>query len=52
MVLNNKESLSVMGGVSINGTFLNAFSRILKTLYDIGYALGSSLKRAISKSYC
>ena len=52
VILNNKESILIAGGVNVNGTFLNAFSRALKTLYDIGYALGASLKRAFSKSYC
>ena len=52
VILNNKESILIAGGVNVNGTFLNAFARALKTLYDIGYALGASLKRAFSKSYC
>ena len=52
MYLTNEECLEITGGAKLSGTMLNALSRLAKTLYDIGYALGSSIRRATAKKYC
>lgn len=51
MYLNNQELANIVGG-GLTATLLNAVSRLIKTIYDIGYALGSTLKRTIKKRYC
>lgn len=52
MLLSKEESYLVCGGASVSGSLLNAVSRLVKTIYDIGYALGSAIKRVTSKKYC
>lgn len=50
MKLNKKELNEIKGGAS--ATFFNAFARVFKTMYDIGYDLGSSLRRILTKKTC
>ena len=52
MYLTKEECLKINGGAGLSGAMINALSRLTKTLYDIGYALGSSIRRATSKKYC
>lgn len=52
MKLSNEELLAVRGGMIISAAVLNAIARIYKTAYDIGYALGSYIRRKVTKSYC
>lgn len=51
MYLSNEESYNIVGG-AINGTFINALARVGKFFYDMGYQVGSALRRAFSKNYC
>lgn len=47
------EALSkIKGGISISATLLNAFARIISSVYDIGNSLGSSLRRIKDKKIC
>lgn len=50
MYLNNKELSVVVGGIS--ASMLNALSRAVSTIYDIGYAIGSSLRRLFGRKSC
>ncbi len=50
MILDEME-LSIVRGGSLSATMLNAFSRVISTVYDIGYALGSTLRRLWKKIY-
>ncbi|MDO4963267.1 MAG: bacteriocin [bacterium] len=51
--LNNCELMNIEGGASfITASFLNAASRAISTIMDIGRSLGSSIRRAINGSYC
>lgn len=51
--LKNKELLYIEGGASwFTASFLNAASRALSTLLDIGRSLGSAIRRTISGSVC
>lgn len=52
MYLTNEECLEIRGGAGLSGSLINALSRLSKTLYDIGYALGSSIRSATAKKYC
>lgn len=51
--LDNKELLNIDGGASwFSASFLNAASRALSTLFDLGRSLGTSIRRAINGSIC
>ena len=51
--LNNNELMNVEGGASyLTASFLNAASRALSTIMDIGRSLGTSIRRMFSGSYC
>lgn len=51
-MLEKDELLQIVGGVSITGTLINALSRGLTTLMDLGRSLGSALRRAIGGTMC
>ena len=40
------------GGDTITGTVLNAFTNIIKILYDAGVGLGSSVRRISEGNLC
>lgn len=53
MTLSNIESYEVDGGaIRFSSSLVNSLARALKTIYDIGYTFGSSLRRTFSKRYC
>lgn len=49
MILETYKLASINGG---NATLFNAFARILKTVYDIGYQVGSTIKRLFNGKLC
>ncbi len=51
-MLEKDELLQIVGGVSITGTLINALSRGITTLMDLGRSLGSALRRAIGGTMC
>lgn len=50
--LNNKELMSVEGGAGITAAFLNAASRAVSTLMELGRSLGTAIRRAVNGSVC
>ena len=52
--LDNKELLNIDGGATnwFSATFLNAASRALSTLMDLGRSLGTAIIRTINGSVC
>lgn len=42
----------ITGGQTINGTILNALSRFINTIFELGRAVGSSLRRGMSRNMC
>ncbi len=50
MYLEKRELDQVVGGAS--ASFFNSVARILRTAYDIGYSIGSSLRRLFSRNLC
>ena len=40
------------GGDTVTGTILNAFTNIIKILYDAGEGLGSSIRRISEGNLC
>lgn len=50
--LENKELLNVNGGWSINASFLNAMSRAITLVINMGRSLGSAIRRTMNGSLC
>ena len=50
--MKKEELIKVKGGGTFSAVFINAISRALKTVYDIGVAIGSAIRRATSKNIC
>ena len=51
MVLDEKTLMNVCGG-TISSTMLNAVSRLITTILELGRTIGSSLYRYRKKDYC
>ena len=49
--LKNNEMLNISGG-SVSAAWLNALSRAVTTLMDLGRSLGTSIRRSISGKVC
>lgn len=47
-----QEQLKQIEGGGITSAMINAISKGVNTLYELGRQLGSSLRRIISNSYC
>lgn len=52
--LDSKELLNIEGGATswYSASFINAASRALSTLLNIGRSLGTSIRRAINGTVC
>lgn len=51
--LDNKELLCIEGGSNwLTASFLNASSRALSTIMDLGRSLGTAIRRTINGSVC
>ncbi len=50
-MLNNEEMILIKAG-GIGATALNAISRLITTLLEVGRAVGSSIRRAREKKIC
>ena len=42
----------IIGGSSVSGTLLNAFTTIIKFIYEVGEGIGSSLRRIGEGDLC
>lgn len=49
--LKKEELLSINGG-SISGTMINAFSRAINSLLDLGRSLGTAIRRITTGNLC
>lgn len=53
MKLSKNELLQVQGGsVTVTATLINALARGISVLFELGKAVGSSIRRAITKTTC
>lgn len=51
--LKEKELYDINGGaVNWSGTFINAITSAGKFIYNLGQALGSSVRRIVGGNYC
>ena len=50
MNLDKNELNKIVGGTS--AALYNAIARVFQTIYDIGYEIGSAIRRTFSKKMC
>lgn len=50
--MNNDELKTIVGGVAISATMINALSRGITSLYNLGRALGTAIRMAASGRRC
>ena len=52
-VLKNSDLIKVQGGAfSLNAAFLNAASRAVSTILELGRTIGTSIRMAITRKTC
>ena len=51
MEIKNEEMKTIVGG-AISYSMINAFSKMISTLYEMGRGIGSAVRRLIKKNYC
>ena len=51
MKLNKQEMQNVEGG-AITSAMINAVTKVVNTLYELGRSTGSAIIRLIKKTYC
>ena len=51
-VLKKEEMQKVKGGAGVTAAMLNAVIRTISTMFTMGQAIGSAIKRATNKNYC
>jgi len=52
MIQLEKQELLKINGGSISGTMINAFSRALNSLLDLGRSFGTAIRRISSGNLC
>ena len=52
MLTLDKNELYVVQGGAFNYTMINAIARAASTIFTIGQAIGSAVRRATSRRYC
>lgn len=52
MELKEIKMYEIDGGTSITSSWINAISKAVNTLYELGKQTGSALRRIIKGSYC
>lgn len=48
----NEETMKQINGGAITSAMINAISKAVNTLYELGKATGSAVRRIIKKTYC
>lgn len=48
----NEQELSNINGGAISASLLNALSRAMTTILELGRTVGSAIRRLYSKKYC
>ena len=51
MKLERHELINVSGG-GLTATYINATSRAINTILDLGRTVGSSIRRVVSRKWC
>ena len=48
----SKEKMKEINGGAITSAMINALNKAINTIYELGKATGSALRRIVNKSYC
>ena len=48
----NQEKMKKIDGGGITSAWLNAISKAVNTLYELGKSTGSAIRRLVTNSYC
>ena len=48
----DQEEMKKIDGGAITSAWINAISKAVNTLYELGKATGSAIRRIINKTYC
>ena len=51
MKLNKKEMQNITGG-AISYSLINAITKAITAIFDLGKSTGSAIRRIVKKSYC
>ena len=52
MELKKEQLKNIEGGTSLTSAMLNAISKAVNTLYELGKQTGSAIRRIIKNNYC
>jgi len=52
MEITKEELTNIYGGISFSATVLNAITKAISTVYDIGRRIGSSISRLRNGNVC
>lgn len=52
MKLDNNELINISGGVNLTAAYLNAASRAVNTILDLGRTVGTAIRSAVSRKWC
>ena len=52
MILSKEQSIMCVGGGKITAALLTAATNLVKSIYEIGQNLGSTIRRLISGNMC
>ena len=50
--MSNEELVKIYGGTLVNATILNTIIKFVSTSFEIGRALGSSIRRSLEGNKC
>lgn len=50
--LTKEEMFQVSGGAAITYSWINAITKAVTLVYQVGQAIGSTLRRVTSRNYC
>ena len=50
--INNEEMMKINGGAGVTASMLNAVIRTVSTMFTVGQAIGSAVRRAVTGNYC
>lgn len=50
--IKTEEMYTIVGGINITSAILNALTNAASTIFDVGKAFGSAIRRLSSRSLC
>lgn len=50
--MTNQELINVVGGATINASWLNALARGIEVVYNLGRSLGTAIRMIVKKTKC